>query len=187
MTVKRPLANAILTLRLSIVDADGPMEFADLFNAIDEAVRSQTPEKVLNAKFGQLRRQRAGIFYRLNRWLNTPAIKATASQSGAHWAWRIWRLATVRLHKGKKASIAFGMNQNGRPQSNTFTRADDAAYYAVHMLQNGQTQSELAAIHHSATLYRARVDEVTKSIKFAHKLSSGDIALMVAHSKSKRV
>lgn len=186
MTIKRPLAQAVLSFRLAVVDAEGPAEFHDIFKAVDAAMFSPTPEKVFNTKMGQLRRNRPGVFFRLNRWLTTHQVKAISSKHGVYWAWRIWRLAAVRMHNGLKASVAFGMNKNGRPPLPGFTRADDAAGYAVHMIQTGQAQTVAVAVSHAATLYRARVTEVMKSMKIALSLAPENIVQMVKDSRLKR-
>ena len=115
---KKPLAGAIFMLRVALegIEADALGEANLILAAVDSALVSASPEQALNSSFGQLRRFNPGIFFRLNRWLNRAAVRSTASKAGAHWAWRIWRRATVMMHRNKvRASVAFDMNRNGRP------------------------------------------------------------------------
>lgn len=183
----KPLARALTDLH-EVVAAGNlslPEDVAAVMHAVGRAARSPTPQTALNRSFANLRRMRPGCFSKLRCWLAQPAVCTAASTHGAHWAWVVWRKASDAIHNGSKASDAFGMNQNGRPKSREFTRADDAAMYAAHQVRKGSPETIDELIGAAATLYGAMVDEVNKSFTWANLLSTDDLSSAVESGAEK--
>lgn len=173
----KPLARAIIDFREAI-DASGltlPADIAAIMQAADRAAHSPAPQTAINRSFANLRRMRPGCFSGLRSWLAQPDVCNAASAHGTHWAWVVWRDASEAILNGGKASDAFRMNQNGRPKSQGFTRADDAAMYAAHQVRKGSPESIDELIGTAASLYGARIDEVKKSFSWASSLSADDL------------
>lgn len=184
----KPLARALTDLH-EVVAAGNlslPEDVAAVMHAVGRAARSPTPQTALNRSFANLRRMRPGCFAHLRAWLEQPEVYLSASSSGAYWAWNVWHDASLDIHNGGRASDAFGMNQNGRPRSQGFTRADDAAMYAASRVRKGSTETIDKLIGTAATLYGARVDEVNKSFTWANSLSTDDLSSAVESGAEKR-
>lgn len=173
----KPLARAIVDFREAIAVSNLPLleDVAAVMQAVDRAERSPDPQTAINRSFANLRRLRPGCFYNLHLWLQRPDVQHSATIGGAYWAWHIWHIASIEIHKDGKASDAFGMNQNGRPRSEGFTRADDAAMYAALQARTSPTDTVAELVSTAATLYDARRDEVEKSYGWADSLSTGDL------------
>lgn len=181
-----PLATAITTIRVVFEGVVLPDDVRDLMAAIDVAWVADKPRAVLNRRFAKLRQARPSIFRGLSIWLQSPAAKSTARASGAYWAWLVWRRAAVQMHRGAKAHAAFGMNQGGRPPHHGFTRADDAAIYALHSIDLNPALPRQEAIQDAATIYKARIDETVKALPMAESIGRQARAEAVRDSKSKR-
>lgn len=184
----KPLARAIVDFREAIAVSNLPLleDVAAVMQAVDRAQHAPKPQTAINKSFANLRRLRPGCFYNLHLWLQRPDVQHSATIGGAYWAWHIWRIASIEIHKDGKASDAFGMNQNWRPKSAGFTRADDAAMYAALQVRDGAPDTADELIATAATLYGARIDEAQKSFKWANTLSTDDLSLAVADGARKR-
>ncbi|MDA8128094.1 MAG: hypothetical protein M0Z73_05260 [Betaproteobacteria bacterium] len=177
----KPLAQAVADFH-EAVERSGlgmPDDVAAILEAAGRAITANDPQTGLNKSFANLRRFRPGCFAHLHSWLEQADVRAAASASGAHWAWTVWRSASLEIHSSRKASDAFGMNRNGRPRSRSFTRADDAAMYAAYQFKNGAAENEDELIATAATLYAARPDEVRKAFARANALSVDDLRAAV--------
>jgi hypothetical protein len=185
-TGSAPLARAITTIRVVFEGHELPNDVRDLMAAIDVAWVADKPRAVLNRRLAKLRQARRNIFRDLGIWLRSPEVKSTARASGAYWALLEWRRAAVQMHRGEKAHAAFGMNEGGRPPYRGFTRADDAAIYALHSIDLNPALPREAAIKDAATIYKARTDETVKAIPMAESIGREARAKAVQDSKSKR-
>lgn len=184
----KPLARAIVDFReaIAVSDLHPPEDVAAAMQAVDRAERSPDPQTAINRSFANLRRLRPGCFYRLHLWLQQPEVQDSATICGAYWAWHIWRGASFQIHNNTIASDAFGMDQNGRPKSAGFTRADDAAMYAALQAREGTPDTADELIATAATLYGARIDKTQESFEWANTLSTDDLSLAVADGAKKR-
>ena len=185
-TGNQPLAKAIYTLRLAAEGLDAPDDVLSLLYATDDAEFSGKPRVSLNRRFGKLRQARPNIFRVLSGWLKTPAVRAHMTERGAYWAWMIWRRAAWKMHRGAKAHVAFGMTEGGRPSSQGFTRADDAAIYALHMLDISSATDLQEAIGDAATIYGARKDEIFCALAMAEAIGAEGRTESVKLSAKKR-
>lgn len=183
----KPLAQAVADFHEAI-ECSGlamPGDIAAVMKAAGKAITAKEPQTALNRSFANLRRQRVGCFANMHSWLEQADVRAAASVSGAHWAWKVWRNASQEINNGHKASDAFGMNRNGRPRSRGFTRADAAAMYAAYQVKNGAAETEDELIATAATLHAARPDEVRKSFAWAEVLSTDDLKSSVEFGERK--
>lgn len=182
----QPLARSIYTFRVAMEGADAPQDICDLMNAIDHANVAEKPRVAINRRFAKLEQARPGLYRRLSIWLKRPEVRQQARTNGAYWAWVEWRRAAIRMHRGAKAHAAFGMDTGGRPRSQGFTLAEDAAIYAVYSLETGQAQNETDAIQGAATLYQARVAETRNALPLAYAIGKTGRTEAVKLSAKKR-
>ncbi len=181
----QPLTLAIVSFRVAVEGLDAHDDVCALMTAIDKAIAAEKPRVALNRRFAKLNQARPGIFRRLSLWLKIREVKAQVGHHGAHWAWMIWRRAAIAMQKGAKPHAAFGMNQGGRPTTG-FSRAADAAIYAVHATSNMAGLGLEQAIQDAAEIYMARKDEIYKALPLAFALCADDLAAAVKHSADKR-
>jgi len=183
---RQPLPRAILALRVAVEGLEAPEDICSLMLAVDYSMVAEKPRKALNLRFTRLSRARRGVFRRLSIWLKTTSVKQAVRESGAQWSWLVWRRAVVAMHRGVKPHAAFGMDKGGRPKNQNFTLAEDAAIYALHLLDIGQALDQKEAIATAATLYQARVDETVKAIPLAVEIGISSRADAAKLSAEKR-
>lgn len=158
----KPLAGAIPALLMVIEGMEAPDKVCRVNQALWRALCSPTPQKSMNASSRNLRR--AGGFYSLHLWLEQPEVLRQAKRSGAYWAWRIWKKASIDIHNGQRASVAFGMNASGRPKQAGFSITEDAAIYTMHLHINKQL-SKSKARERASDLFGASVRDIEKACK----------------------
>ncbi len=185
-TGNQPLARAIYTLQDAAGGLEAPDDVIALAHAIDASLFADKPRKSLNKRVANLRRNRPRFPIELSRWLKSPEVKARMRQKGAYWSWLVWRRAAWLLYRNKPAHAAFGMDKGGRPKSPGFTRADDAAIYAVHLWESAQSPTARESLKHAATVYGALLKEVKKSIRMARSIGREGRKAAIEHSAFKR-
>lgn len=185
-TGNQPLAGAIIALRVAAEGLDVPDDVVALMYAIDAALFSEKPRVTINRRFGKLRQARPLIFQVLRVWLKTPEVRSHMSIHGAYWAWLIWRRAAWKLHRRSLAHAAFGMNIGGRPPNPGFTRAEDAAIYALYLLDTGNAPNQDEAINTATTVYQARRDKTIEALPMAESIGVKGRSASVQHSAAKR-
>ena len=141
------LAMAIIALPIATTNLQHPEEIKLLFDAINRSIFGPyKPRVALNRRFAKLRQARPKIFFTMNRWLHRPDVKERISSTGTYWAWRSWRIACIKMHRGEKAHTAFGMGVPGQQKTFSFKKHEDAALLAEYFSRCQSVNSDQATI-----------------------------------------
>lgn len=181
----KPLADAITVLLVLFEGMDCPDDVEVINKGFVRAWGVDNPRKALNRSVANLRRHRPDAFYKLHLWLERPEVLNKAKRGGAYWAWKIWKQASIAIHRGVPAHRAFGMNEAGAPRSQCFTYTEEAAIWATHCHKN-RGYTKIGGVLDAEALFGVSRREIEKACKrFSSTLSNEDLRIAACHTLAK--